>query len=62
MSGRLYSAQPCDDDDPAPGVRLIRAGEVLNRLTVLEALRLGGELLEAAGLAVIFATEEESSR
>jgi hypothetical protein len=62
MSGRLYSAQPCDDSDPAPGVRLIRAGEVLNRLTVLEALRLGGELLEAAGLAVVFATEEKEGQ
>ena len=61
MSGRLYSAQPCDDSDPAPGVRLIRAGEVLNRLTVAEALRLGGELLESAGLAVIFTTEAEAS-
>ena len=58
---RLYTAQPCDGDSQ-PGVRLIRAGEVLNRLTVLEAMRLAGELLEAAGLTVIFATETEESR
>lgn len=45
---RLYSAQPCDSSDPAPGVRLIRNGEVLNRLSVREAQALAFDLLNAS--------------
>lgn len=44
---RLYAAQPCEASDPAPGVRLIRGGEVLNRLSRAEALVLANDLLDA---------------
>lgn len=45
----LYSAEPCDATDPAPGVRLIRNSEVLNRLSRDEARSLASDLLAAAG-------------
>lgn len=45
----LYTAEPCDETDPAPGVRLLRVGVVLNRLSPDEALALAAELLVAAG-------------
>ncbi len=45
----LYSAEPCGTSDPAPGVRLLREGAALDRLSAREALRLAGELI-AAGL------------
>ena len=45
----LFTAEPCDDTDPAPGVRLIRAGEVLGRLSPDEARALAADLLAATG-------------
>lgn len=47
MKPPLYAAEPCDGADPAPGVRLIRAGERLNRLSRVEALTLANDLLDA---------------
>lgn len=44
----LFTAEPCDDTDPAPGVRLVRGGEVLNRLSPDEARALARDLLQAA--------------
>jgi len=44
----LFTAQPCDSTDPEPGVRLIRNGEVLNRLSLDEAIELAFDLLGAA--------------
>lgn len=43
----LYHAEPCDQADPEPGVRLLKAGEVVNRLGRVEALILANELLDA---------------
>ena len=44
----LYSVKPCVHDDPAPGVHLMRAGVLLNRLSPAEARSLGADLILAA--------------
>jgi len=49
MPPDLYSVRPCRSSaDPEPGVRLSRAGELLNRLTPDEARSLGADLILAA--------------
>lgn len=50
----LITAKPCTPADPAEGVRLLRQGELVNRLSPHEAFKLAGELISAA-----IATEEE---
>lgn len=46
----LYWVRPCNArDDPEPGVRLERAGELMNRLSPTEARELGAEMILAAG-------------
>ncbi len=45
----LYTAAPCDGTDPERGVRLIRGGQVLNRLSHREACELAFDLLDASG-------------
>lgn len=44
----LYHAEPCDETDPAPGIRLKKGGNVLGRLSPREAAALAGDLLAAA--------------
>ncbi len=48
MTGYLYTAEPCDETDPDYGVRLIRAGAVVNRLSAAESTVLAGALLRSA--------------
>jgi hypothetical protein len=50
----LYNAEPCDSSDPAPGARLIRAGEVLGRLSPDEVRALAAGLLAAVGEQVVY--------
>jgi hypothetical protein len=50
VSSNLYDAAPCSRlaDDPEPGVRLMRGGDLLGRLAPHEARELGGDLILAA--------------
>lgn len=50
----LITAKPCTPADPAEGVRLLRQGQLVNRLSPREAFKLAGELITAA-----ITTEEE---
>jgi hypothetical protein len=47
MTG-LYAAEPCDETDLDYGVRLIKAGVVVNRLSATEAVALADALIRSA--------------
>lgn len=49
MIAFLYTAEPCDETDLDYGVRLIKAGVVVNRLSATEATALANDLLRSAG-------------
>lgn len=48
MSVYLYGAEPCDETDLDYGVRLMRGGEVLGRLSADEGIVLARELMTSA--------------
>jgi hypothetical protein len=47
VTGYLYTAEPCDETDLDYGVRLIRAGVIVNRLSAAEATELATALLRS---------------
>ena len=54
----LWSAESCDDADPAEGARLSRGDLRLGRLSPEEAVSLAADLLGAVSGRVVFRTDD----